>query len=143
MFLCTTYDSLSYILATASMKNFIDKPTRSLRVFFAIILMIQPVSNNVYGWKRLIYVAFSCNICTINDYLHILNITIFKNAIKFKKIIEQISLKNPFDVDKTSIVFIPGAGMDHRIISMFNLDDLDNEYNVLGIDLPDMDILQG
>ena len=32
--------------------------------------------------------------------------------------------KNPFDVNKTSIVFVPGAGMDHRIISMFNLDDL-------------------
>ena len=27
--------------------------------------------------------------------------------------------KNPFDVNKTSIVFVPGAGMDHRIISMF------------------------
>ena len=28
--------------------------------------------------------------------------------------------KNPFDVNKTSIIFVPGAGMDHRIISMFN-----------------------
>ena len=31
--------------------------------------------------------------------------------------------KNPFDVNKTSIIFVPGAGMDHRIISMFNLED--------------------
>ena len=44
--------------------------------------------------------------------------------------------KNPFDSKKTSIVFLPGAGMDHRIISMFRLEDLYEEYNILGIDLP-------
>ena len=51
VFLCTTYDSLSYILATASMKNFKDKPSRSLRVFFAIILMIQPALIMFLGGK--------------------------------------------------------------------------------------------
>ena len=44
--------------------------------------------------------------------------------------------KNPFDEQKISIVFVPGAGMDHRIISMFDLEDLYEEYNILGIDLP-------
>ena len=44
--------------------------------------------------------------------------------------------KNPYDEKKVSIVFVPGAGMDHRIISMFDLQDLYEEYNILGIDLP-------
>ena len=44
--------------------------------------------------------------------------------------------KNPFDENKTSIIFVPGAGMDHRIISMFNLEDLYDQFNILGIDLP-------
>ena len=44
--------------------------------------------------------------------------------------------KNPYDKQKISIVFVPGAGMDHRIISMFDLEDLYREYNILGIDLP-------
>ena len=44
--------------------------------------------------------------------------------------------KNHYDEKKVSIVFVPGAGMDHRIISMFDLEDLHEEYNILGIDLP-------
>ena len=44
--------------------------------------------------------------------------------------------KNPYDEKKVSIVFVPGAGMDHRIISMFDLEALYEEYNILGIDLP-------
>ena len=44
--------------------------------------------------------------------------------------------KNPYDEKKVSIVFVPGAGMDHRIISMFDLEPLYEEYNILGIDLP-------
>ena len=44
--------------------------------------------------------------------------------------------KNPYDEKKVSIVFVPGAGMDHRIISMFDLEALYDEYNILGIDLP-------
>ncbi len=44
--------------------------------------------------------------------------------------------KNPYDETKVSIVFVPGAGMDHRIISMFDLEALYEEYNILGIDLP-------
>ena len=44
--------------------------------------------------------------------------------------------KNPYDEKKVSIVFVPGAGMDHRIISMFDLEALYEEDNILGIDLP-------
>ena len=44
--------------------------------------------------------------------------------------------KNPYDEKKVSIVFVPGAGMDHRFISMFDLEALYEEYNILGIDLP-------
>ena len=44
--------------------------------------------------------------------------------------------KNHYDEKKVSIVFVPGAGMDHRIISMFDLEALYEEYNILGIDLP-------
>ncbi|MEC8217753.1 MAG: alpha/beta hydrolase [Pseudomonadota bacterium] len=44
--------------------------------------------------------------------------------------------KNPYDEKKVSIVFVPGAGMDHRIISMFDLEALYEEHNILGIDLP-------
>ena len=55
----------------------------------------------------------------------------------------QLSLKNhkanifekyPFDSSKQSIIFLPGAGMDHRILSMFNLENLKDHYNVLGFD---------
>jgi len=57
----------------------------------------------------------------------------------------QLSLKNhkanifekyPFDSSKQSIIFLPGAGMDHRILSMFNLENLKDHYNILGFDLP-------
>ena len=57
----------------------------------------------------------------------------------------QLNLKNhranifekmPYDEGKPSIVFIPGAGMDHRIISMFNIDILNEDFNILGVDLP-------
>ena len=44
--------------------------------------------------------------------------------------------KNPYDEKKVSIVVVPGAGMDHRIISMFDLEALYEEHNILGIDLP-------
>jgi len=44
--------------------------------------------------------------------------------------------KNQYDSKKPSVIFIPGAGMDHRIISMFNLDPIQDQYNILGFDLP-------
>jgi len=44
--------------------------------------------------------------------------------------------KNPIDSSKKSIVFLPGAGMDHRTLSMFKLSKIKSEYNLIAIDLP-------
>tara|TARA_B100000614_G_scaffold260504_1_gene287563 strand:+ start:545 stop:1417 length:873 start_codon:yes stop_codon:yes gene_type:complete len=44
--------------------------------------------------------------------------------------------QSEIDHNKKSILFIPGAGMDHRILSMFKMDSFTNYYNVLAIDLP-------
>ena len=44
--------------------------------------------------------------------------------------------KNPIDSSKKSIIFIPGAGMDHRTFSMFKLSKIESEYNLIAIDLP-------
>ena len=85
VFLCTTYDSLSYILATASMKNFKDQPSRSLRVFFAIILMIQPALIMFLGGKdSFMWLLVVISVPLILIYLFLI-LSIIKNAIKFKK----------------------------------------------------------
>ena len=42
IFLCTTYDSTSYVLASASMKKSSMKSSKSLRLLFAFIMVIQP-----------------------------------------------------------------------------------------------------
>jgi len=44
--------------------------------------------------------------------------------------------KADIDKNKKTIFFIPGAGMDHRVITMMHLDKILNDYNVLSIDLP-------
>jgi pimeloyl-ACP methyl ester carboxylesterase len=44
--------------------------------------------------------------------------------------------KNPIDSTKKTIVFLPGAGMDHRTLSMFKFSRIENEYNLIAIDLP-------
>ena len=44
--------------------------------------------------------------------------------------------QNPFDSKKPTIVFIPGAGMDHRVLSMIDLKPIHSDYNILGFDLP-------
>jgi len=44
--------------------------------------------------------------------------------------------KMEIDTSKKSILFIPGAGMDHRILSMFKMDSFVDEYNIIAIDLP-------
>ena len=85
VFLCTTYDSLSYILATASMKNFKDKPSRSLRVFFAIIIMIQPALIMFLGGKdSFMWLLVVISVPLIVIYLFLI-LSIIKNAAKFKK----------------------------------------------------------
>ena len=47
-----------------------------------------------------------------------------------------IFTKNSIDSSKKSIVFLPGAGMDHRTLSMFKLSKIESEYNLIAIDLP-------
>ena len=45
-------------------------------------------------------------------------------------------IKNDLDGSKKNFVFIPGAGMDHRTLSMFKFGSLEEEYNIVAIDLP-------
>ena len=85
IFLCTTYDSSSYILATAAMKNFKDEPSRNLRLFFAFMLVIQPAlimflgGGDSFMW---LLVIFSVPLVFVNV---LLVVSIVKNAIKIKK----------------------------------------------------------
>ena len=44
-------------------------------------------------------------------------------------------IKNDLDASKKNFVFIPGAGMDHRTLSMFKFGSLEEEY-IVAIDLP-------
>ena len=44
--------------------------------------------------------------------------------------------KTQIDSSKKTIVMIPGAGMDHRTISMFSLGSIEDDFNVISIDLP-------
>ena len=43
IFLCTTYDSCSYVLASTAMKHASQKPSKPLRILFAALLVIQPI----------------------------------------------------------------------------------------------------
>ena len=56
--------------------------------------------------------------------------------LNLKKHRANIFEKSSYDENKPSIVFIPGAGMDHRIVSMFEIDPLLESHNILAIDLP-------
>jgi len=85
VFLCTTYDSLSYILATASMKNFKDTPSKNLRVFFAVILMVQPALIMFLGGKdAFMWLLVIISVPLMFIYIFLI-ISIFKNAIKLRK----------------------------------------------------------
>lgn len=44
--------------------------------------------------------------------------------------------KFPFDNSKRSVIFLPGAGMDHRTLSMFKFEGLEDNFNILAFDLP-------
>ena len=47
-----------------------------------------------------------------------------------------VFVKAEIDKNKKTIFFIPGAGMDHRVVTMMHLDKILNDYNLLSIDLP-------
>ena len=85
IFLCTTYDSTSYILASASMKSSNIESSGNLRLVFAILLVIQPTLLMFLGGVdsfKWIMVIFSVPLLLI--YL-LLMISVIKNIIAIKK----------------------------------------------------------
>ena len=56
--------------------------------------------------------------------------------IQLKNHKAHIFIKNEIDSSKKNLIFIPGAGMDHRTISMFNLDSIEIDHNIIAFDLP-------
>ena len=85
IFLCTTYDSTSYILASASMKSSNIESSGNLRLVFAILLVIQPTLLMFLGGVdsfKWIMVIFSVPLLLI--YL-LLMISVIRNIIAIKK----------------------------------------------------------
>ena len=84
IFLCTTYDSATYVLASASMKDSSMESSKSLRVLFAILLGVQPTLlmylNGVDSFKW-IMVIFSIPLLFI--YLMLIY-SILKNVYSIK-----------------------------------------------------------
>jgi BCCT family betaine/carnitine transporter len=84
IFLCTTYDSASYVLAAASMKSASVSSSKSLRLLYAILLVIQPTLlmylNGIDSFKW-IMVIFSVPLLLINL---LLIFSIIKNVYRFK-----------------------------------------------------------
>ena len=56
--------------------------------------------------------------------------------IQLKSHKAHVFTKNVIDPSKSTIVMIPGAGMDHRTLSMFKLDKIKDDFNIIAIDLP-------
>ena len=56
--------------------------------------------------------------------------------IQLKSHKAHVFTKNDIDPSKRTIVMIPGAGMDHRTLSMFKLDKIKDDFNIVAIDLP-------
>ena len=56
--------------------------------------------------------------------------------IQLKNHKAHVFIKNEIDPSKENLIFIPGAGMDHRTISMFNLDTIETDHNIIAFDLP-------
>ena len=85
IFLCTTYDSASYVLASASMKDSTISGSKSLRLVFAFLLVVQPTLlmylNGVDSFKW-IMVIFSVPLLFINC---LLLYSILKNVHRIKK----------------------------------------------------------
>ena len=56
--------------------------------------------------------------------------------IQLKNHKAHVFVKNEIDSSKNNLIFIPGAGMDHRTISMFNMDSIEINHNIIAFDLP-------
>ena len=51
--------------------------------------------------------------------------------IQLKSHKAHVFTKNDIDPSKSTIVMIPGAGMDHRTLSMFKLDKIKDDFNII------------
>ena len=56
--------------------------------------------------------------------------------IQLKNHKAHVYVKNNIDSSKKNFIFIPGAGMDHRTLSMFEFGLIEDNYNIIAIDLP-------
>jgi pimeloyl-ACP methyl ester carboxylesterase len=56
--------------------------------------------------------------------------------IQLKNHKAHIFVKNELDLLKKNLIFIPGAGMDHRTVSMFNMNSIEVDHNIIAFDLP-------
>ena len=82
IFLCTTYDSCSYVLASTAMKQASKKPTKSLRIIFAILLVVQPIIiMSLDGIDSIKYILVLSSIPLILIYV-LMIFYILKNALK-------------------------------------------------------------
>ena len=85
IFLCTTYDSSSYVLANASMTSSETESSSNLRLIYALLLVIQPTLLMFIGGVdsfKWIMVIFSVPLLLINL---LLMISIIKNVYRIKK----------------------------------------------------------
>ena len=82
IFLCTTYDSCSYVLASTAMKQASTKPTKSLRIIFALLLVVQPIIiMSLDGIDSIKYILVLSSIPLIFIYA-LMIFYISKNALK-------------------------------------------------------------
>ena len=82
IFLCTTYDSCSYVLASTAMKQASQKPNKSLRIIFAILLVVQPIIiMSLEGIDSIKYILVLSSIPLILIYA-LMIFYISKNALK-------------------------------------------------------------
>ena len=82
IFLCTTYDSCSYVLASTAMKKASIKPSKSLRIIFAFLLVIQPILiMSLDGIDSIKYILVLSSMPLIFIYV-LMIFYISKNALK-------------------------------------------------------------
>ncbi len=82
IFLCTTYDSCSYVLASTAMTHASKKPTKSLRIIFAFLLVIQPIIiMSLEGIDSIKYILVLSSVPLLLIYA-LMIIYISKNALK-------------------------------------------------------------
>ena len=82
IFLCTTYDSCSYVLASTAMKHASKRPTKILRIIFAFLLIVQPILiMSLEGIDSIKYILVLSSVPLIAIYT-LMIIYISKNVLK-------------------------------------------------------------